>query len=199
MLEIDIVLDVEFESSNMITGNCLQIGFVAIPHEVHDWEIESGEWKLETLSVCFLSQEQDTEDNVMEFWSKFPEVYQRIKSEAGPILEKMNEVKVWLNKLSRKYKIKDFVSDIGCVDFSWFRNLYLTYSTTEGDNFKLPYKSVCMDGMERVLKFFYSWEYIQSYYNSGKYPHTHYALDDAIKTAHEYLKLKSLITKFYLR
>lgn len=193
MEEIDIVLDVEFISSNMITGDCLQIGFVAIPHNNSCDYYKDDKWILDTLSVCFLSQDKNTEPIVMDFWKNFPDIYNRIQSEAGPISDKMNEVKIWLNSLSRKYKIKDFVSDISCVDFAWFRNLYLTYADIGNDDFRPPYSSVCTNSMEKVVKMFYTREELRNFYDSERYPHTHYALDDAIKTSYEYMKLKEFI------
>jgi hypothetical protein len=36
---------------------------------------------------------------------------------------------------------------------------------------------------------------IRDCYKSERFPHTHYALDDALKTAYEYLRLKLFIKK----
>ena len=192
--KITIVLDTEFKSSNMITGDCLQLGFVAIFDEADLDNLDDDHWIVSYISVCFLSQDKDYEDGVMNFWSNFPEVYNKIMSEAGPIDQKMYEVKEWLNNLSEAYEISNFMSDISCVDFTWFRNLYLTYCTTEGDKFFLPYKAICGYSMEEALIIAgIDKKEIRDFYQSERFPHTHYALEDALKTAYEYLRLKLFI------
>lgn len=196
-MDIDIVLDVEFTSSNIIMGDCLQIGLVAIPHRVKDEDIDKDEWIIDTLSVCFLPQGKELEPGVMAFWSKFPEIRSKIDAEAGPITDKMNELNTWLNKLSEKYKIKNFISDIASCDFAWFRSLYLTHVKTTDNVFELPYISICTHSMEHVFAKDESKDELKAYYKSERFPHTHYALDDAIKTAYEYLKLRKYIRDRY--
>lgn len=192
---ITIVLDVEFKSSNMITGDCLQLGFVAIRNGVNLLNIDcKEEWFIDSLSVCFKTQMQDEERSVMDFWSNFPDVYKRIESEAGPISEKMKEAQDWLNALSEKYKIVDFVADISCIDFPWFRNLYLTYCDRSKNKFTLPYKAICQYSMEQSLIMAgFAKDEIKVWYQSDMYPHTHYAEEDALKTAYEYLRLRLFI------
>lgn len=194
MSKITIVLDSEFESSNMITGNCLQLGFVAILNDADLDNLDNDHWIVSQLSVSFKSQNKEKDDSAMIFWSKFPDVYNRIASEAGPISDKMYEVKNWLNKLSETYQITNFMADISCVDFTWFRNLYLTYCDTRGDNFNLPYKAICGFSMEETLILAgFNKQTIRDFYHSDRFPHTHYALDDALKTAYEFLRLKLFI------
>lgn len=175
-------------------GNCIQLGFVAIINDVNLDNLDDNHWIVDKLSICFENQNKEQDQSVMNFWSKFPEVHNRIKSEAGPIRDKILEVKQWLNLLSSTYEITNFISDISCVDFSWFRNLYLTYSNTEGDIFQLPYKSICTYSMEECLILTcINKNQIREFYQFERFPHTHYATEDALKTAYEYLKLKLFI------
>lgn len=195
---ISIVLDVEFESSNMINGNIIQMAFVAIPNKYEGEDLLSKDWIIDELSVCFEDQPGKVkEENVMAFWAKFPEVRERIRSEAGPISEKMQEVKQWLNRLSVKYNITDFVSDLSCVDFAWFRNIYLTYCTSEDSVFEMPYSCICTSSMDKVVNNFmgYPRELQYLYDESIAFPHTHYALEDARKTGYDYIRLKMLIQR----
>lgn len=190
---ISIVLDVEFESSNMINGNIIQMGFVPIPNRYEGEGLSSKDWIIDELSVCFEDQPGKLkEESVMAFWAKFPEVRERIRREAGPISEKMQEVKQWLNRLSVDYNI----TDLSCVDFAWFRNIYLTYCTPEDSAFEIPYSCVCTSSMDRVIIFMGHIGELDCLYDaSSEFPHTHYALEDARKTGYDYIRLKSLIQR----
>ena len=63
---ITIVLDTEFESSNMITGNFLQIGLVAILDDVDLDHLDNDHWIVDSLSVCFEDQGKEKEKRVIE-------------------------------------------------------------------------------------------------------------------------------------
>ena len=63
---ITIVLDTEFESSNMITGNFLQIGLVAILDDVDLDHLDNDHWIVDSLSVCFEDQGKEKEKSVIE-------------------------------------------------------------------------------------------------------------------------------------
>ena len=189
-----IVLDTEFESSNMITGNFLQLGLVAIFDNVSIplCELDDNKWLVDSLSVCMKDQGKEKEKSTMKFWSIFPEIHHRIQSEAIPIEQGMKQVQQWLNMLSTKYKISNFIADISCVDFSWFRNLLLTHCNMEENLFTLPYKALCQYSMEEALIMtgIVNKQDIRNCYKQDRFPHTHYALDDALRTAYEYLLLK---------
>lgn len=197
--KIIIVIDTEFESSNMMNGNFLQLGLVAILDDcelVNTTDTTDKPWLVDTLSVCFLEQEGKLkEKSAVQFWKKFRDVYQRIKDESGPPVEKMRDVQIWLNDLAESYEIVSFMADISCVDFTWFRNLYLTYCVNmKRDKFQMPYKALCQYSMEEALVLSgVSKDEIYDFYQSDHLPHTHYALDDAIKCAYEFLRLKLFI------
>lgn len=197
MEEIIIAIDTEFESSNMINGNCIQLGFVAIIAKPNFEITDDSEWLIETLDLCFEDQDDKLkEKNVMEFWNKFPEVRERIRSNSKPIGEQMIKLQLWLNDLSDRYIIKGFVADHSCVDFGWFRNLFLTHCDQLKSRFNLPYKCFCTFNIVEVLKSLgYSNEYLTEYCNNEKYPHTHYAVEDAIQTSYEYLRLQQIIKR----
>lgn len=191
---ITIVLDTEFESSNMIIGNFLQIGLVAILDDVDLENLDNDHWIVDSLSVCFEDQGKEKEKSALEFWDKFQDIHNKIKSESVPINFGMRRVQNWLNKLSKTYKISNFMADISCIDFAWFRNLYLTYCDQSDNTFILPYKAICQYSMEEALILTgISKQDIRDCYKSERFPHTHYALDDALKTAYEYLRLKLFI------
>ena len=40
---------------------------------------------------------------------------------------------------------------------------------------------------------------LRNFYQSDKYPHTHYAEEDALKTAYEYLRLKLYINEWKIK
>ena len=191
---ITIVLDTEFESSNMITGNFLQIGLVAILDDANLANLDDDHWIIDSLSVCFEDQGKEKDKSALEFWDKFQDIHKKIKSESIPIDFGMGNVQKWLNKLSETYNISNFMADISCIDFSWFKNLYLTYCDQSYNKFILPYKAICQYSMvEALLLTGICKQDILNYYKSDRFPHTHYALDDALKTAYEYLRLKLFI------
>lgn len=189
--KIKIALDVEFKSSNIITGECFQLGFVAFFENPDPEMLSTDDWVADKLSVCFKSQSQDTEKNVMDFWSKFPEIYQRIESEAVEVSDGMKQVQNWLNNLYDNYNVTGFIAVLAAVDFPWFRSLYLTYCDQSLNRFSLPYKCLCIDSMIEtfVTVFGYDKKQMHAFCMSERYPHTHYALDDAMECAYYYLRL----------
>lgn len=191
---ISIFIDTEFESSNMITGNFLQLGFVAFYEDVEDPSDSTLNWVADTLSVSFLDQGKQKDKSVMEFWAGFQEIKERIMSEAVEINSGFLQIQNWLNNLSERFNITNFVSGISCVDFSWFRNLYLTHTDQSLTRFSLPFKSICVHTKYRtMLEFGFQKEAIDNYCKSKILRHTHYALDDALEEAYYYLRMKQLI------
>ena len=195
--KITIVLDTEFESSNMINGNFLQLGLVAILNDADLDNLDDDHWIVGKLSKCFKDQGKEKEKPVMDFWSKFQDIHDKIENEAVPIEIGMLDVQTWLNNLSDMYEITNFMCDISCVDFAWFRNLYLTHCDITNNKFFLSYKGLCQYSMEESLSLLgVDKKEIYDFYKSERFPHTHYALDDALKTAYEYLRLKLFIRNF---
>ena len=140
---ITIAIDTEFQSSNVITGNCLQLAFVAF---LDDYEFNTDEdvstrqdlWIVDTLSVCFKDQNKEKDVKVMDFWEKFPTILNRIKSEEVDIQDGFQQIQSWLNNIYDKYNVCGFMSDLSSVDFPWFRNLYLVHCDQTLNNFLLP-------------------------------------------------------------
>jgi hypothetical protein len=192
MEDILISLDTEFESSNIIEGNCLQLAFVAFLRQPST--VEDDSWIVDKLSICFKDQGKKKEPACMKFWETCPTVYDRIQAEAEDLLLQMNKLQNWLNDLSLKYKIYNFVSDHSCVDFAWFRNLFLTHCDMSKNKFNLPFKCICINGMLHAMELMgYTKDEINKYCTTERYQHTHYALDDAIEGAYYYLKLSEFI------
>ena len=123
--KIFIAIDTEFEHECVITGNCLQLAFVAFRENIDTW----------------------VNERVMDFWSKFPEIHNRILTEAKPIEEQMLKVEEWLIKLSETYDMT-FLADIANVDFCWLKNLYMVHSN---NTYRMPYKCLCLNGMEEAM------------------------------------------------
>lgn len=187
--KIFIAIDTEFEHECVILGNCLQLAFVAFRENLIDIN-NKDTWLIDSLSVCFEDQNKLKDDRVMEFWSKFPEIHDRILSEARPIHEQMLKVEEWLLKLSEKYEIT-FLADIANVDFCWLKNLYMIYSN---NTYRMPYKCLCLNGMEEAMIIMgFEKTTIREYCKCPLFVHTHYALDDAMETAHCYLAMKKLM------
>lgn len=188
---IKIALDVEFKSSNLIKGDCLQLGFVAFLENPIENIDENDDWIVGKLSVCFKTQNQESEKNVMNFWANFPEMYQRIQNEAVPVEEGMCKVQQWLNEIYIKYNVTGFIADPASVDFQWFRSLYLTHCDQSLNTFNLPYKALCTDSMLYVFVNVLGLNKAEiiSKCSSPKYPHTHYALEDALECAYFYLRI----------
>lgn len=194
--DICIVLDVEFSSSNIITESILQLGFVAIKKNCSAYDLENNEsWIVDKLSVCFDDRDKIKEDGVMNFWATFPQIYDRIKSESVSLEFGMRKVQEWLNELYENYNIVKFISDPAVADFPWFRCLYLKYCDQSLNKFpRLPHKCFDLDTVYELLADTHNMNKkdIINSTDTTRFQHTHYALDDAIKTAYEYLKLKQL-------
>ncbi len=204
--EVYISVDTEFESSNIINGNILQLGFCVfrIPlnldynlnlKSVLNCNLGSNDpWLIDQKSFCFQDQGKMEDESCMEFWAKFPEIYKRIQDEALPIAEQFLKMQVWLNEIHDKYKVVNFVSDYVSVDYAWFKNLYLVYCDTSKDNFFLSWKPICTSNIRKVLiDFGFDKEELTKKCEDIKYPHTHYAMDDALETAYEYIVLSYII------
>lgn len=196
--QIYISIDTEFEDENVKTGNCLQLAFVAFKLEEGKREdLKRGRWEVDNLSVCFKDQFLTSKnENVLKFWEKFPDILERIHDEAVPIEKGINKIHLWLLDLMEKYTIVDYVCDISCVDFCWFKNLYLTYQ--KENQIKLPYKCLCTHNIKNTLLELnlISKSDLDYICYCSEFPHTHYALDDARLTAFEFLSLKNLMKRF---
>lgn len=147
-----ISIDTEFESSNVITGNCLQLGFVVIHDNPNYDTLDEGSWIFEKLSLCFNEQEDKLkEESVVKWWSRFPDIYNKIKSESRDLKESMNELQEWLNFVYDKYNVIGFLADHSSVDMPWFRNLFLTYCDQSKTNFRLPWGCKIYLSSERYI------------------------------------------------
>ena len=200
--KVVISIDTEFESSNIINGNCLQLAFVVILDNPDYDELNNSEsWILETLSLCFNKQEdKKTEENTTNWWKGFPEILERIKSESKDIKDSMNELQLFLNRIYSKYEVIGFLSDISSVDMPWFRNLYLIHCDQSKNTFQLPWKCKCLENMiETLVLLGIEEKEIEKFCKNEKYPHTHYAMDDAIECGYFYLRLKLFMKQFKLQ
>lgn len=104
------------------------------------------------MSVCFKPQSgKVNEKQVVEFWKQFPEIYNRIESEAVEIKDGMQTVQNWLNMVHSKYNVVNFVADHASVDMPWFRNLYLEHCDQSKNTFKLPWACESTVSMRNVL------------------------------------------------
>ena len=190
-----IAIDTEFEHESVITGNCLQLAFVAFQENLEDID-NKDTWVVDSLSVCFEDQGLEKDPKIMEFWAAFPEIRARIGHEAKPIHEQMAKVQTWLTRLSATYEIT-FMADIANVDFAWLKNLYLRYCmnpSSTSSPYSMPYKCLCLNGMEEALMILgFTKKQMKEYCRHPNFRHTHYALDDAFETAHYYLGLKKLL------
>ena len=196
--DVYIAIDTEFESENVILGNILQLGFVVfvVPQSLTEEDLKKGEWIREKESFCFTDQFKDKQGRVMDFWSKFPEIHKRIQEEALPIDEQFEKIQIWLNSMYSKYNVKHYVADHSAVDFPWFKNLYqsLNVDSLSNDNFRLPWKCLCTFNMKQVLlELGCDINDIYKQTTTEVFPHTHYATEDALQTAYEYLSLLRLI------
>lgn len=198
--KVVISIDTEFESSNVITGNCLQLGFVVILDDPDYNKLDDGSWILETLSLCFKDQpDKEKDENVVNWWLKYPEIYKKIKDESKDIKELMIELQEWLNNIYEKYDVIGFLADHSAVDMPWFRNLFLTHCDQTKTNFVLPWACKCTTNISETLVLLgLTKPEIVKFCNTSKFPHTHYAVDDAIQCGYEYLSLKLLIKQHQL-
>jgi hypothetical protein len=197
---IIIALDTKFESQNIINGNCLQLAFVAFYENCENLDLfDTNSWIISQLSLCFKDQHKIKDYDVMKWWETHPNIYQKIYSEAIDMSIAMKKLQDWLNILTENYNVVNFVADYSCIDFPWFKNLYLTHCNQQLNKFKLPLTSICIDNMKRTLIMMgIKKEKIQHYCTHEKFKHTHYALDDALECAFYYVKLKEFINKIQI-
>lgn len=203
MQKVIISIDTEFTSSNVITGNCLQLAFVVMlddPIINNNVEIleDSKNWIIDTLSLCFVKQDNKNEEqHVVEWWNGFPEIYKRIMEESKDINISIKTLQLWLNNIYSKYEVIGFLADHSSVDMPWFRNLFLTHCDQTQTKFKLPWGCVCTTNMVNTLLLLgIKKKEINKFCYSQNFPHTHYALDDAVQTGYYYLKLKLLMKQY---
>ena len=130
----------------------------------------------------------------MKFWKDFKDIHDKIIKEGVEISKGMKTIQRWLNGIYSKYTIVNFVADHACVDMAWFRSLFLTHC--KETKFNLPYSCRNTDDMVKDLILLnFTKNEITEYCTNSLYPHTHYALDDAVQTGYEYLRLKQLFKK----
>lgn len=185
--KVRISIDVEFLSSNVISGECLQLAFVVFTENLENFILDE-------LSVCFLPQGKQQELSVVEFWSNNQEILERIHSESKPIHNQMQIVKEWLENVYNKYRVLEFVAEPGAVDLPWVRCLYFEHCSSS--TFTFPYHCKCVSTMKGILiNMGYSWDEIEEYLKTDIYVHTHYALDDAKLTAFRFVKLLEFFRK----
>jgi len=202
-----ICIDTEFESSNVITGNCLQLAFTAFyeDYDVSDSnkdEIIDKKWIVDSKSFCFKDQGKEKEKRTMEFWSKFPEIREKIRSEERDVKECMVELQEWLVTLSEDYNISGFMADHSCIDFPWFRNLYMEHLDEDKPKIFLTWRCHCIcnitDGILMANPKANKNDLNKFCEDLEMFPHTHYALDDVYGTAYYYLRLKLYVKNLSL-
>lgn len=195
--KVVISIDTEFLNSNIISGQCLQLGFVVIKYDATDENLKNDSWLYETLSLCFKPQKDKFEDEkCATWWKNYPDIMEKIIGEAEDIEIQMKKLQNWLNNMYQKYYIVGFLADHSSVDMPWFRNLFLEHTNQEDTKFVVPWSCICTANMTNTLILMgYNKNDIKKICSSEKYKHTHYAVDDAIECGYYYLKLKSFIQK----
>jgi hypothetical protein len=200
-----IAIDTEFEGPSVTAHNLLQIGLVAF--KLHTRENLTYETRenlnafaekvadntpdieiVEHASFCFLPQEGKTCDpQCMAFWANFPDVYAHIKSEMRPIDEQFAAIQAWLAEIYKTYCVVAYVADIAAADFPWLKSLYAQYcvATTA---VPMPYRCISTHDIRDTLADIgmLSKTAHREMLAKCPYPHTHYAVEDAMQTAYEY-------------
>lgn len=196
--KIKIAIDTEFLSENIISGECLQLGLVAFYYD-SQVNLEQDDWIVDKFSVCFSSQGKKINKETFNWWDCcFPDVLQRIKNEQVNIEKGMIDLHNWLSNLNKKYIISGYVADHSSVDMPWFRNLYLEYSPLFDEPLNLPWGCECTTNITKTIEKMYpdlKPKYLKKLCQNEKYPHTHYATEDALQTAYEYMVLDRFIFK----
>lgn len=191
--DILICIDTEFESPNIITGNCLQLAFVAFKSNATPEESDD-DWVVDGLSLCFKDQGKEKDVDTMNFWSNHSKIHDDIISKGEDIKISMIKLQEWMYDLSQNYNLKGFVCDHSSVDFQWFRCLYTTHLDNTKPKIFLTWRCNCTWNMtETIVKFGYTRDEIKEYYKNENLTHNHFALDDAKNTAYQYLRLKMFI------
>ena len=196
MQEIYIAFDVEADGPAPSVNNCLQMAFVAFTIDGEISAADTSSFVVDTLDLCFESQPGKVSNaDTMEFWGKFPEIYKKIAGNKKPVADNIIALSSWLNELSKKYKIVRFVAGPSSYDWQWVNNIYEEYPSSE--RYELPYSAECSSSLTRALVYMgRDKAEIEEYCQQGAdpyLPHTHYALDDALREAYCYTRLRKLL------
>lgn len=197
--KIFISFDVEADGPSPAINNCLQIAFVACRyHEKPDPENKS-EWLIDTLDLCLLPQVRKSPDEatMRDFWSKYPDILQKILENGKSASTQMRALSDWLIGLEKEYEIDKWVAKPAAYDWQWLNSIYYFYTFSNDNRYNLPFKAECISTIQATLKYFNCYDLAMLDYNCGKnkLPHTHYALDDAIEQAFLYLCLRKFISE----
>lgn len=189
-----IALDTEFENEAMYEENIIQLGFVVFTHDADTADPQIT--IVDTQSFCFTNAGKRPNPHCMSFWAEFSDIHARIRAEAAPIDVQFTRIQTWLRGVYDKYTVVNYVADIACVDFAWFKNLYLRWCDATSDPYTLPYKCISTDNMKTALVYsgITTAEYIKEKLTACPYPHTHYASEDAAQTAYEFALLMRVAT-----
>lgn len=196
--DVYIALDTEFEGASVTQHNLLQIGLIAFKiHVRENITFENREQLndntpnfeiVDQASFCFSPQDGKISDpQCMAFWAQYPNIYARIKSEMRPIDEQFAAIQAWLINIYKQYRVIAFVADIAAADFPWLKSLYSQYCTAT-TAVPMPYRCISTTDIRDTLAEIGMLSKTDHRDMLAKcpYPHTHYALDDALQTAYEY-------------
>lgn len=189
--QIFLSLDIEANGPSPTTNDCLQIAVAACTYHEAPSNYNRDEWLVSTLDLCFLPQENRKEDEqtMNEFWSKYPEILDKIRQNAKDPTENMNRLVAWLKMLENDYEIVEWVAAPAGYDWQWLNCMYNSYPPTE--KYNLPHSCKCLSSMKKIIRNWPTFSDIDGFLNVGceKFPHTHYAVDDAVEQAYKYLRL----------
>lgn len=188
---IFISLDIEADGPNIHKNSCIQVGLVACKKNYS--HIDKLDWVVDKLVVSIQPLPGHVEDpqTMNEFWLKNKKIYKKIQEDSILPEKAVKTISSWLVKLSKQYKIQEFVAKPASYDWLWFSQLYQRFP----HKYKLPFSIICISTMKDMLQ--YTGGNYKKIVSTAKLPpHTHNAGDDAISQAYIYLCLINYFTSF---
>lgn len=188
-----IVYDVEADGPSPAENSCIQMGFVAF---TLDYEQDFPSNIVSSLDLCMEPDKDQTVDrDTSEFWDKFSDIRERIRINQTRPHEAIKRLECWLLKLSEAYKIERFVAGPSSYDWQWVNCYWHKYGG--GTDYSLGYSSECFSSLKRAMSYSKHIhkdnidEIVGKY--DDEYPHTHYALDDAMREAAQYFEFRKFL------
>jgi hypothetical protein len=194
--ELIISIDTELDGSNPLTNNLLSIGLVAINVRLDEKKPEEEAMTAQFYCTILPDPNKPADPRTVQaFWSKHPEAWQEVHSNAIPVNIAMAQVSSFLRNLARTHHIK-FVAKPACVDWMFFKSVYETYGPE--DRYPIGHHCHCLATMNLVYKLM-TGEDMTLMRTVGGQAYKHHALTDAYCQALEYLKLRRKIDRIKLR
>nr|QBK87484.1 MAG: hypothetical protein LCMAC201_03940 [Marseillevirus LCMAC201] len=186
-------LDVEADGPAPSVNNCLQIAIVACRYDPDPDPSNVNTWVVSTIDLCLDPQDnrKECQLTMTEFWSRFPDVLARIRTNAQDPTIQMKKLSDWLTELEEDYVITQWVAAPAAYDWQWVNSVYHQYLPIPVP-YQLPYSCECMSSIRRAVGHMTSSPDEPKMFMSvgtEHLPHTHYALEDALEQAYKYLRL----------